>query len=168
MIILITSIVAAIETFGYQTDAAAISEEEKEDNKNKGTKHVFAQMDDPTLAQCPPGTTKVPGSGETFLVLDATKSKGKSSGTFQVIFNVEENGPEGHFTKDGKITKLKLHADQFSLKGTETKDEICQGSEVPVAVTITGGCPHSDIKFETKSGEIVNADGEDGVIRCQE
>jgi hypothetical protein len=34
--------------------------------------------------------------------------------------------PEGHFTKDGKITELKIHGGQFSLKGIETKDEYVQ------------------------------------------
>jgi hypothetical protein len=158
--IIITSIVATTEIYGYQL-AVAWKE------KNKATKHVFAHIDEPTLAQCPSGTTQVPGRGEAFFLLDATKSKGKVSGTFQVIFNVEEGGPEGHFTKDGKITDLKIHGDQFSLKGTETNDEICQGSEVPVAVTITGGCdPNAEIKFETKTGEIVRADGGDGVLHC--
>ena len=59
--------------------------------------------------------------------------------------------PEGHFTKDGKITELKIHGGQFSLKGIETKDEICPGSEVPVAVSITGECDSdADVTFRTE------------------
>jgi hypothetical protein len=75
--------------------------------------------------------------------------------------------PEGHFTKDGKITKLKIHGGQFSLTGIETNDEICPGSEVPVAVSITGPCnSHGDITFKTKTGEIVTDKAEDGVTHC--
>jgi hypothetical protein len=157
-IIIITSIVATTEIYGYQL-AVAWKE------KNKGTKIVSAHMDDPQLKQCPSGTTQVPGRvEETFLTIDATKSKGKVSGTFQVILNLL---PEGHFTKDGKITELKIHGGQFSLKGIETNDEICQGSKVPVAVSITGPCnSDGDITLRTETGEIVTSSGEDGVLHC--
>ena len=74
--IIITSIVASTEIYGYQ---AAVAEEEEK--KNKGTKTVSDHMDDPQLKQCPSGTTQVPGRvEETFLTIDATKSKGKVSG----------------------------------------------------------------------------------------
>ncbi|HZD83786.1 MAG TPA: hypothetical protein VE076_13005 [Nitrososphaeraceae archaeon] len=159
-IIIITSIVATAEIYGYQL-AVAWKE------KNKGTKTVFSHTDDPELKQCPSGTTQVPGKvEETFLTIDATKSKGKVSGTFHVILNLL---PEGQFTKDGKITKLNIHGDQFSLKGIETNDEICPGSEVPVAVSITGPChsePDGDITFKTKTGEIVTDKSGDGVVHC--
>jgi hypothetical protein len=157
-IIIITSIVATTEIYGYQL-AVAWKE------KNKGTKTVSVHTDDPQLRQCPSGTTQVPGRvEETFFTLDATKSKGKVSGTFQVILNLL---PEGHFTKDGKITKLKIHGGQFSLTGIETNDEICPGSKVPVAVSITGPCnSDGDITFKTKTGEIVTDKSSDGVVHC--
>jgi hypothetical protein len=76
--------------------------------------------------------------------------------------------PEGHFTKDGKITKLNIHGGQFSLTCIETKDQICQGSDVPVAVSITGACSSDgDVTLKTKTGETVTAGGEDGVIQCE-
>jgi hypothetical protein len=160
--IIITSIVASTEIYGYQL---AVAEKEK----NKGTKSVSAHMDDPQLRQCPSGTTQVPGRvEETFLTIDATKSKGKVSGTFQVILNLLPEVPDEHFTKDGKITRLNIHGSHFSLTGIETKDEICHGSKVPVAVSITGPCSSDgDITFKTKTGEIVTSSGEDGVIKCE-
>ena len=89
----------------------------------------------------------------------------EKSAAFQVILNLL---PEGHFTKDGKITKLNIHGGQFSLTGIETKDQICQGSDVPVAVSITGPCnSDGDITFKTKTGEIVTAHGGDGPIQCE-
>jgi hypothetical protein len=158
-IVIITSMVATKEIYGYQIAVVAAEE------KNKGTKHISAEFDDPQLRQCPSGTTQVPGTvEETFFTLDATKSKGKVSGTFQVTLNLL---PEGHFTKDGKITELKIHGGQFSLKGIETNDEICPGSKVPVAVSITGGCDSdTDVTFRTETGEIVTAKGTSGIIHC--